>query len=146
MTGLSDMFEHPDADDPVIAARDLSPVRGVQRQAVADASPFRFRANELALLPARRYPHAVNAIVLDRVKQQGAPATAHIQQRLLGLQPELTADQLELLRLGLLDVVLRGAEISARIRHRGIKPAAKKDVALIVVVAGVPHRLAAEDR
>src|SRR3954447_928353 len=111
-----DVLDHTDAGDLVVR------ISGGERAVVANrhpalvAQPRRFDPllRERRLILTQRYSRRIDAVVLCGMHDQSAPAAANVEHPLAGLQPELSADEVELRQLGVVQALRLGAEIGAR--------------------------------
>ena len=76
----------------------------------------------------------LGAVVLCSMEREAGPATAHVEQSHSSLEPQLAADQVELLRLCFLEGRVGLGEHRARVGHRGAEDPAVEGVAHVVVV------------
>ena len=97
------------------------------------------------LLPGRGDPRDPHAVLGRREPGEAAPAATDVEQPHSGLQAQLGADQLQLVLLGLVEVV-GTAPVAARVDHALVEHPFVHVVAEVVVgarvPAGPPHRLA----
>src|SRR5690606_5814433 len=133
IVGDPDVLVHADAGDFVVAALERHVVGERDGHPILEAQT---RDPGLRVIVLRlRQGHAVgaNAIVLRRMAQERAPAAADVEEGLARTQPQLAADQVELVPLRLLERVGPVAEVRARIDHLAVEKQRVEGVADIVV-------------
>ena len=136
IVGDAHVLDHADRGDLVVArAR-----RNVAEVAVLDeAAPGKPLPRDPLRRPVRLRPgqgHAVGAhpIVLRGPDGQGAPAAADVEERLTGLQAQLAADEVELVRLRLLELAVGIAIVRAGVDHERVEEECIEVVRHVVVV------------
>ena len=112
--------------------------------AVVEAKDFRAvaetRLGDLLVAPGRlvlaeRDAGRADAVVLDRVAHQRAPAAADVEERLARLEHQLSAHEVHLLILRLFDGLARIGEEAGRVDHARAQKGAEEVVAAVVVPA-----------
>ena len=68
---------------------------------------------------------------------ESAPAAAHVEQSLAGLEPQLAAHHVQLLDLGLVEIVVPIMEIRAGVDHLLVEPELVKGIRHVVVIGDV---------
>ncbi len=133
IVGDADVLVHADAGNLVVGAVERQVVGERHGHPVGQAEPPDLG---LAIVVLRlRQGHAMggDAVVLGGVAQQRAPAAADVEEQLPRLQPQLAADDVELVPLRLLQRVGPVAEIGAGIDHLRVEEELVEFVAGIVV-------------
>ncbi len=133
------MLEHADARDLVEAAcakarRQVPIVHQQDLGPICQPSALHPLASQPHLLFGQRDPDRPDAIVLNRMHDQRAPAATDVEQALTGGQTQLAADMVQLRPLGLVDRFRAGPEVGAGIDHALVKPKAVELVADVIVV------------
>ena len=99
----ADVLEHADRADGVVrTVVHVAEVGEAHLDAVAQAALGGPLAGQLGLRTRERDADGVHAVVLGRVQQHAAPPTADVEEAHAGLEVELAADELVLVRLGVL--------------------------------------------
>jgi len=100
----ADVLEHADRGDRVVrAVVDVPLVLEPDGDAIGHAGFGHTFLRELGLPRRERHAHHARAVVGGRVDGQRPPPAPHVQHPLAGLEPQLAADQLVLVRLGVLE-------------------------------------------
>jgi hypothetical protein len=89
---------------------------------------------ERVLVLRERDAGRVDAVFLRRAHRERTPPAADVEEFLSGLEHQLVADVVELLQLRLLERVLLGLEVRARINHARVEPELVELVGDVVVV------------
>ena len=98
------MLDHADAGDGVErGVAQLAVVGHPDLHAVLEAALAHPLLGDRRLRLGERYAGHLDVVALGRVDREAAPAAAHVEQAVAGLQVELAADEVELLLLGLLE-------------------------------------------
>src|SRR5215831_5432292 len=103
----ADVLEHADAHDPVERAvgSELAVVLEADHHARFEATRLEHLVGAALLRLAERDADDPNTIVARGVSGEPAPAAAYVEEREVGLEPELLADVAKLLLLRRVDVV-----------------------------------------
>src|ERR1051325_9319569 len=131
------MFYHSQADDLVVSFR-LSEVAVVYQFDLASSRKISFRnpllrQNELLL--AECDPNSIHAILACSVHDQSTPPAANIQQPFASLQPQFSANVVDLLALRGVEIIFRLLEVSTGVDHLLAQPERIEIVRNIVVIA-----------
>ena len=139
VVGASDVLGQPDRRDRVEA--------GLGHVAVVAEADLRLAGEPglldgllavRGLLLGEGHADRLDAVVLDGVHDHAAPAAADVEQPHARLEPELAADEVELLLLGRLEGRVGGREHGAGVGHRRAEHPRVEAVAdVVVVVDGV---------
>jgi len=125
------MLKHPDGDDLVEASFDLPVIFAEDR----DRPIFAIRAGLADLLLGDVDGRDRAAAMLRHVTGQAAPAAADVQKPVAGLQIQFPPDHIELLELGLLEII-RALEVAATVLVARIEKREEQVVSQIVVSPG----------
>jgi hypothetical protein len=132
----ADVLDHADAGHLVeLLARQVAVVEHADVDEVGDAGLRRPGARALGLRRGQRDPGDAGAVALGGVHREGAPAAAHVQQPVAGLEVQLAADQVPLGLLGLLQRARAAREDRAGVGHRRVEERREELVRDVVVVA-----------
>ena len=112
---LADMPEHADAGDLVVRGvrRQIGVVEQLHPYAPAQAQLGDLGVDIVVLILRERDAGRVDAIVLCGPEDQSAPTASNIQEFFARPQAELAADEIELLRLSLVERIGIALEICA---------------------------------
>src|SRR3954447_18940005 len=142
---FADVLDHADAGDRVeLLAADLAVVLHSDVDLVADAGLFSMFARSSRLRLRQGDAGDVDVVLLGRVHDPAAPATADVENALPGLEIELGADQVQLRPLGLFQRGGAAAEDGAAVRQRLTQEELEELGWQVVVVAN--RALVAGDR
>src|ERR1700691_4391460 len=113
------MFEHLDLGNLVVAFVnvDRSIVAQFELDEIAEPHSLDLGGGEIELRLRKRHAMALGAVDVGRMTNQAAPAAADVEQSIARLQTKLAADLIELSCLSILERILRGLEIRARVNH-----------------------------
>ncbi len=137
------MLDDADGGDLVVARVDgqIAEVAVLHQAAPGEPLPRDARGGELGLGPRQRHPVRADAVVLGGPDGEAPPPAADVEQGLAGLEPQLAAHQIQLVRLGLLQLAVGVPVVRARVDHERVEEESVELVGLIVVVRdglGVP--------
>ena len=122
--------------------RDLAEVPHLDAAATFEARRADALVRELGLRLGQRHAERFHAVVLDRVHDEPAPAAADVEEPFALAQPQLAADVVELLLLRRVEVVVRCAEVRARVDHPPVEEEpVELGVEVVVVVDGLRQPL-----
>src|SRR3954471_4414053 len=98
----TDVLDHTDAGDLVVRISNGEGPVVANRHSALIAQPRRFDPllRERRLILTQRYPGRIDAVMFGGVHDQSAPAAANVEHPLAGLESELSADEVELRHLG----------------------------------------------
>src|SRR5262245_13961437 len=136
VVGDPHVLDDPDGRDLVVAGAG-GEVPDVQVLHLAPAGQALSRdagLGPLRLLPGERHPVGAHAMVLGGPDGEAAPAAADVEHGLAGLETQLPAHQLELVRLRLLEFAVGIAVVGARVDHEGIQEQLVEGVRDVVVM------------
>ena len=129
------MLVHADAGDFVVAPFERHVIGQRYRDPVAQPQTLDSGLRMIVLRLGQGDAVGKDAVALRRMAQERAPAAADVEEGLAGAQPQLAADEVELVPLRLLERVGPVAEIRAGIDHLRIEEE------LIEFVAGIVMKL-----
>src|SRR5581483_5194415 len=115
------VLEHADGGYLVEASVEPRVILQLERDAIPKPEPRDFLHGIGILILRQGHAVRAHAVMLSRVADERTPAAADVEERLAGFQPQLAADHVELIALGLGDVVMPFAEIGAAIDHLRIE-------------------------
>ena len=112
---LADMFEHADAGDLVVRgiSRQIGVVEQLHSYAPVQAQLGNLGVDIVVLILRERDAGRVDAVVLCGPEDQSAPTASDIEEFFARLQAELAADEIELLRLSLVERIGIALEVCA---------------------------------
>ena len=112
---LADMLEHADAGDLVVrgVGRQIVVIEQLHAHAPGQAQLRDLGADVVVLILRERNAGRVDAVVLSGPEDQPAPTASDIEEFIAGLQAELAADEIELLRLSLVERIGIAFEVGA---------------------------------
>src|SRR6266542_1113710 len=136
------MLDDPDGRDLVVTrvGRDVAPVTVFHETAAREPFSSDALSRPLGLGPRERDAVGAHAVVLGGPHREAPPPAPDVEQALAGLEPELAADQIELVLLGLLELAVGVTVVRAGVHHERIE---KERVELVgdVVVMGDRARI-----
>ena len=130
---MAEVLERADGDNPVDGLVELFPA--LQKH------PLGARTGRLGkelfdmgpLVFAQRQADDVDVVLLDRAHHRRTPATADVEQRHAGLQPQFAERQVDLGPLGLFEGHVVALEVGAAVGLRGVKEQREELVGQVVV-------------
>ena len=133
----ADVLDHADTSDLVERrlTRQLPIIADLHSAAIGESRCRHALAGKLSLSLAQRDAQCHRAVALRGVYDETSPAAADVEQPITGREPKLSANQIELGFLRLVEIVVTVREVSARIHHSRVQPERVKGVSDIVVKA-----------
>jgi hypothetical protein len=130
------VLDDPHRRDLVVAGagRQVAVVAVLDEAAPLEAKGLDAGGGPVGLRPGERHPVRRNAVVLRRPDREPAPAAADVEECLAGLQPELAADEIDLVLLRLLELAVRIAIVGAGVEHERVQEQGVEVVRDIVVM------------
>src|SRR5262249_9057713 len=137
------VLDHADGGDLVVArARgQVAQVAMLDEAASLEALALDARHGPVRLGFGKRHPVRGDPVVLRRPDAEPTPAAANVEELLPRLEPELAADEIDLVRLRLLELAVGLAVVGARIEHEGIEEERVEVIGHVVVMGdglGIP--------
>jgi hypothetical protein len=124
----ADVLEHPDRHDRVEDSRDVA----VVLEGELHGQPGRSPPGEIDLLPGHGDADDLRAVALRGERREPAPAAADVEDAHPRLQPDLSADEVELCLLSLFQQA-RFLPVAAAVEHPPVEHGFVEVVAEIVV-------------
>ena len=111
----ADVLEHADARDLVVlhVFRELEIIAELDAYAILQSTRCDLGRDEIVLILRQRDPGGLHTVILRCPENEPAPATPDVQKCLARLQAQLAADEIELLRLRLVQRIGLGFEVCA---------------------------------
>ncbi len=134
---VTDRLDHLDRNEFVVLTLQLAVVLEQQGNAVLQAGIADTLLGMVELLLRQRGGRYPAAIVLGGVDCHAAPAGADFQQVIVWAQLQLAADPIQLVELGVVQIVAVRREDCRRVHHAVVQQAREQLVAKIVVGADV---------
>ena len=138
--GLTDVLEHPHADELVVAVRVLylPVIANLDAAAIRQPGPADALVRQFGLRFAQGDASCTDPVALSSVDDEPTPSTTDVKQALTGPQPQLAADVVELALLGTVQILLRRGEVRAGLDNVLVQPQAVELARHVVVVGAGP--------
>src|SRR5262244_836811 len=137
------VLDHPDGGDLVVARvrGQVAQVAMLDEAASLESLALDARHGPVRLGFGKRHSVRGDPVVLRRPDAEPTPAAADVEERLPRLEPELAADEIDLVRLRLLELAVGLAIVGARVEHEGVEEERVEVIGHVVVMGnglGVP--------
>src|SRR5712691_2650572 len=137
------VLDNTNGSDLVVAGarRQVAVVTVLDEAAPLETFALDARGGPVGLRLRQRHPVRRDAVVLRGPDGEAAPAAADVEKRLPRLEPELAADEIDLVLLRLLELAVGVAVVGARVEHERVEEQGVEIVRHVVVVRnglGVP--------
>jgi len=118
----------------VLTGRQVAVVAVLDEAAPLEAKGLDAGGGPVGLRLGERHPVRRDAVVLRGPDREPAPAAADVEERLARFQPELAADEIDLVLLRLLELAVRIAIVGAGVEHERVQEQGVEVVRDIVVM------------
>src|SRR5262245_13132328 len=137
------VLDHPDGGDLVVARvrGQVAQIAMLDEAASLESLALDARHGPVRLGFGKRHPVRGDPVVLRRPDAEPTPAAADVEERLPRLEPELAADEIDLVRLRLLELAVGLAVVGAGVEHEGVEEECVEVIGHVVVMGdglGVP--------